>query len=275
MTDVHLLCSLSAAGSLRQAFGRNPAIVTAEHFPDLGPLDDGRRRSRFLRDMLRAGSHEQDWERIEAFVPDDAFAPWTEARARIAETAPERLVVWVSGSGADHVHLGMAARFLGDTGVPLWTVPVPPVGDHHGVGIQYFERLRPMIETAVPLDAETCRRLAEEFDAIAARPEPLRMADPHGRLTFHDLSVYDDAILGHCTAEWKKGWWVVGDTLGHADGRNPPNQFIIMARLRHLAETGRVEIDCPVEQITRSFRVRLASGPPPAATPGSESTPTP
>lgn len=250
MADAHLVWSPSAAGSLRQAFGRDVAVTIGNHpSPDLGPLDDGRRRTAFFRDLWhRAGYDPAD------LFPDDLFDPWREAAGQLAADPPHRVLVWTSASAADHVFLRMAAHFLPQSS--LWRVPVPPRDGFNATGIHPAGSLPPLLANAVPLEPAEHARLADEFRTLAARPEPLRRLDANGALTFADISVHDAAILGHCPREWKKAAYAVGTAMMNVDEGNMLSDFFVLSRLHHLAESGLIEIDGDMNGGIHSFSLR-------------------
>ena len=78
---------------------------------------------------------------------------------------------------------------------------------------------------------------------MAADPHMLRRANEDGTLTYHDLTFYDDTIIGYCSFEWQRVVMIVGYTMGHADPLNPPGDVVIFSRLLHLVEAGKLELD--------------------------------
>lgn len=216
--------------------------MRADNAPDLGPLNDGRQRGTFFRELYQSVGMDTG-ELGEEDLPTNAFSGWATIKQEIAETVPERVLIWTSHSGADYVFLRMASHFLADCGTRLWQVHVK-TGDHFcAVGSLPGETLLSFLPSAKMIDSGSIRRYADEFDAMAANPCLLRMATPDGRLTYHDLSFFDDAILGYCSFEWRRTIHVVGDTMGHADSLNPPSDLLIFSRLLHLVRAGRLELD--------------------------------
>src|SRR5690606_7687234 len=128
MTDLHLLWSWSAQGSLRAALRQKRNVVRVDYSPDLGPLDDGRRRGTFFRELYASvGSSVEGMG--EDRLPADAFIEWDAVKRAVAEMVPARIVVWTSRSAADSVFLRMAAHFLHMFDRPLWRVQVE-TGDY-------------------------------------------------------------------------------------------------------------------------------------------------
>ena len=242
MTDLHLVWSWSARGSLRGALRQWTNVMRADNAPDLGPLNDGRQRGTFFRELYQSVRMDTG-ELGEEDLPTNAFSEWATIKQEIAETVPERVLIWTSHSGADYVFLRMASHFLADCGTRLWQVHVK-TGDHFcAVGSLPGETLLSFLPSAKMIDSGSIRRYADEFDAMAANPCLLRMATPDGRLTYHDLSFFDDAILGYCSFEWRRTIHVVDDTMGHADSLNPPSDLLIFSRLLHLVRAGALELD--------------------------------
>ena len=231
--EAHLVHSHSAAGSLRSILRDRRGVICSGDTPDLGPLHDGRARSRFFRDLWNDPEGEPDW------LPEDFFAVWDEIARDLKTMSAKRLLISASPSGADFVFQRMAAHFLKGYAGELWRVAVPPLHDTASVAHYLGHQLLPLRETAVPIDDAERSELAGEFGVIAARPELLRLADAEGNLSFHGLDCYDQAIVHYCNPEWRRAHYVVGMVMGYADGLNPVGDLLIAARLRHLGRGGR------------------------------------
>jgi len=260
MTDLHLVWSWSAAGSLQGALRQKRHVMRADPAPDLGPLDNGKRRGAFFRELWTSIGLSPD-DLGGDFLPADAYAEWDVIREAIVEMNPDRLLIWTSDSGADHVFLRMATHFLCDYQTLLWCVHVDS-GDHFcSVGSLPGETLLAFLPTATRIDAATARAYEAEFEAMAANTGVLKMATAEGGLTYHDLAFFDQAIVGYCSGEWRKAVQVVGNTMGHADNLNPPGDILIFSRLLHLVKTGKLELDGEFTSIYedefRKKRVRI------------------
>jgi hypothetical protein len=208
---------------------------------------------------MSVGSDPEDFG--DDFLPADAYLEWDAIRKTIAESTPDRVLIWTSDSGADHVFLRMAAHFLRDAQSPLWLAHVD-TGDHFcAVGSISGEVLLSFLPAATRIDAATVSRYDAEFETMAGIPMPLRMATADGKLTYHDLSFFDDAIVGYCSPEWRRVALVVGNTMGHADNLNPPGDILIFSRLLHLVRTGTLEMEGEFTSIYedefRKKRVRI------------------
>lgn len=261
MTDMHLVASHSAAGSLRvaiRAFGLPGKVFCIMDALDLGPLSDGRKRVAFWRSLMAPGYSDEpaspEWE--------DAFAPWYALRRCIADEKPRRLLVWVSESGADYVLLRMACHWLAAEDVALWRVPVPPYrvpippyGEYHAVAAHPPEALATFAPRAVAIAPAQLTAMAEEYGRIVARPELLRESDAHGRLLFKSITAHDDFIWSRCPIEWTPAAWAVGQAMGESDPRNSLSDMFVASRLQHLIATGLVEADGPRKTL-RDYLVR-------------------
>jgi hypothetical protein len=240
MTDVHLVASNSAAGSLRVAvreLGLPGKVFCILDALDLGPLSDGRERLAFWRSLAAPGYSDelpsQEW--------DDAFASWRELRRSVATEKPQRLLIWVSESGADYVLLRMACHWLPGEDVALWRVPVPPKGEYHAVAAHPPEALAAFAPRAVAIPRAEVTAMAEEHRRIAARPELLRECDVQGRLLFRTITAHDNFILSCCPDEWTPAARVVGNAMGRSDPRNAFSDMFVASRLQHLIAAGLVE----------------------------------
>lgn len=248
MSDFHIIGSYSAYGGLRQAVaahGLSGKVFSIEDVLGIGPLTDGYQRTAFFQELSDGYPPEGHWD--PAFVkpdrtPSDAFAPWQTLRNRTQKQAPDRLLIWASGSGEDYIFLRMACHRLGDTGVALYHVPVPPCRDGmHAVAAHPPEILAPLVAGAVALAATECRLLAREFETIVAHPALLREVDESGCLVFKSLSAHDDLLIDACSTGWRQALRVVGDAMWRCDRRNGLWDQFLMSRLKYLIDSRRID----------------------------------
>ena len=145
---------------------------------NLGPLSDGRERVAFWRSLLAPGYSDEPpsetWE--------DAFAPWRELCRYVAAEKPQRVLIWMSESGADYVLARMACHWLAEENVALWRVPVPPKDGFHAVAVYPPEALAAFAPEAIAIPRGEVTAMAKEYRCIATRPELLRECDATGRL---------------------------------------------------------------------------------------------
>lgn len=247
MSDFHIVSSISAAGCLRYAVSErrlSGKVFSIEYPLNLGPLSDGYQRMAFFQELCDGypPSPPLDDPAFDYTTSHDVFAPWQTIRNQLQKHAPDRLLLWTSGSGEDCVFLRMACHRLGDTGVTLYRVPVPPCPDGmHAVAAHPPEILAPLVAGAVALAATECRVLAREFETIAAHPAPLREVDASGCLLFKEISAHDDLLIDACSTEWREALRVVGDAMGRCDPRNPLWDQFLMSRLKYLIDSGGID----------------------------------
>lgn len=253
MTDLHLVVSNSAAGSLRAAireFGLPGKVFCIMDALELGPLSDGRARAAFWRSLMVL----DDSDELPCQDRDDAFAPWRDLRECVTAEKPQRLLIWVSESGGDYVLLRMACHWLAAQDVALWRVPVSPQGELHSVAVHPPKTLAKFAPKAVVISPAEVTAMAEEYPRIAAMPELLRECDAQGHLVFKPITAHDDFILSRCPHEWTLAALIVGDVMGGSDPRNPLGHIFVASRLRHLVAAGLVEADMQGETL-RDYRI--------------------
>lgn len=268
MNDLHLVASVSAAGSLRIA-NRGPSL-SGDTFCviddlSLGPLSDGYKRADFWRKLTSDASEpapeiSQPSYAEYGFSTSDAFAPWRHLLKRLKQHPPRRVLIWVSASGADYVMLRMACHWLASTNASLWQVKVPARQGYHSVAVNPPEALVIFAPAALPITTLKAKALADEFEDIASRPEPLREVDAQNRLSFKPISVHDALILESCPQQWTLAARVIGEAMGRCDPRNGLGDVFLASRLRHLIDTGVVEADYADRPI-RHYNVRKKALP--------------
>lgn len=258
MTDLHVVASPSAAGSLRVAtreLGLPGEVFCIADDLSLGPLADGMERGAFWRALHPFGTSEEPLPGATGSDPRDVFAPWRDLQVRVAADPPERVLVWLGGSGSDHVLLRMACAWLGKSGVALWRVPVPPMAGEHAVAAHSPEALVTFLPNAVFLGHPEIEALALEFADIASSPGLLRETDAAGRLRHLPLSAHDAAILARCPRVWTPAARVVGEVMGLSDPRNRLGDAFVASRLNQMIEAGLIESDGP-RHLLRGHSVR-------------------
>lgn len=247
MTDIHLVWSMSAAKSLRDAFGKD-AVSCIKEYPAIGPLDDGRKRAAFFAHL--AGEREAD---------EDAFAIWEDLSHQFSTIPDLRIILWNSGNGADHVFMHMAAHFLAEADAEWLLVDVPPVDGYHSVALNRPELLLAAFPAAVAISQETLSGIRQVFPQIAADPSPLRFMNSEGKLCFGELSAYDDIICSFCRVDWKHAAFVLGSALRVADPLNQPDEMLLFSRLLHLVDSGMLEASGNMSEGIRTTYIRLAA----------------
>ncbi len=256
MTDLHIILSLSAAGTLKRAVEKK--LLTGEVFaindmPGVGPLDDGKKRTEFLR-ALPFREEPIYWLPRDA----DVFKPWHQLQVRLREKPVDRLIIWAGSDGNDYVFIRMACHWLERIPVNLMLVQAPPLMGYHSIAIYSVEQLAPLINMAVSLNTAERNALAREYGNIVSHPGLLRECDANGVLQFKELDAHDSLILRFCSRRWQTAVRVIGQTMGHSDPRNSLGDAFISFRLEHLIVSGQVVADGPHTSM-RTFRVKLAS----------------
>lgn len=257
--EAHIVHSPSDAITLRAALRDRYGVLCVDDQPDLGPLQDGRARGRFFRELWGVSASEGEPQR------EDLFAIWQEIARKLEAMSVKRLMIWTSRSGADFVFLRMVAHFLAGWRGDLRRVIVPPSHGMEGVALLAAEELLSAGQTSVAIDPNERAALATQFGAIAARPELLRLVDAEGNLNFHDLDFYDRSIVECCEPEWRNATYLVGMVMVQANGRNPVGDLLISVRLRHLINTGKIDARGNVAASIREFQVRRAGTGTPTA----------
>ncbi|MGU7816480.1 DUF3658 domain-containing protein [Burkholderia sp. AW49-1] len=140
-------------------------------------------------------------------------------------------------------------------------VPAPPFCNPHSVAYYAPEDLVHFSSTAVSVSPVERQVLAQEFDAIAARPEQVREFDEWGCVRFRLLNAYDEWLLRRCTSYWRQTRIIVGEALrdiGQHDPRNCPGDAFLASRLQQLVGDGRIQAD-KVDATVWQYRVRKIS----------------
>ncbi|WP_233801075.1 DUF3658 domain-containing protein [Paraburkholderia sp. HP33-1] len=264
MSDFHLTSGDSAAGALRYAIDSLGLTGEVFCFRDdyaLGPLSMELRpafRQYIFRNQIPVGSEPDDF-------PHDKRNPWDLLRQRIESDRPERTIIWTSGGGSDQVFRRIACRYLTDPTARVLQVevPAPPFGGCHSVAHHAPEDLVQFLSTSIVLSSAERQGLAEEFDAIAARPEQLREYDEGGFFRFRNLDAYDDWLLNRCTTYWRPTQIIVGELMEQMrqhDPRNGKGDAFWASRLQQLVEDGRIEAD-KADATVWQYRVRKIGDP--------------
>jgi len=255
LRDVHFVWSMSAAYSLRKAVGDYDAVVVFGDDPSLGPLGNEAQREEFYRQFymdcgLRVPG---DMSKKAIFSPE-------KLKLIIQSHNAERVVIWTSNCGSDHIFLRMCVWYLQNAGVDLWCVTVPPkdniLDPFQSVALFQPEKLRPLIKTATRLDEKVQNQLKVEFESYISNPAPLRLLEANGSILFQELSYLDQHLLLQCSMKWQKAARVIGGAVGYFDPRNPMGDLIFLLRLRALIDAGRIDAQGDVERGMQHFEVR-------------------
>lgn len=267
MQDIHIADGDSAAGSMRYAIalGKMRGEVFALNDDlSIGSLKNAAERLAFLRTMILPPAPMEE-ETFDIDESDGVFARWEALRLRCR--VPGRVMLWISGSAADHVLLRMACYFLQSTRATLWCVPVPTFdGGYEAVAAHPPEALARFSPGARPLSATTVGILAHAYMQIAARPEPVRQCDANGVLHYRDIDCHDALLLDGFPPDWTPAYRVIGSAMGRCEPRHALGDFFFAARLRALIRAGQVESRTPLPEGWWDWRIEVrqpASAPAP------------
>lgn len=270
----HILFSDSAAHSLSEALqraGRADRVISLPDDLSFGPIDPPNPAARedWMRRELGFDLTDEGWplDQVDAF--------WTEALA--AET---HRVVWVSKRSAPEYagflefvwRLGdsacdviefdrqeLAYRARDGTARRNLVLVLGELTPEHFTETRYWER-------AVPLDAATRGRYQANWVRLREENAPIRILDDSGMISA-PLTCFDDLLISCVIDRWRKSARVIGEALvSFIDGPFcQVGEFVLIARLRALAATGKLESQGDLAQ-PRFSEVRL---------PGSEDAPAP
>ncbi len=268
MQDIHIADGYSAAGSLRYAIAmgkmRGEVFVLNDDL-SIGPLQNPAERLVFLRTIILPPPPVEG-ETFEIDESDCVFSRWEALRLRCR--VPGRIMLWISGSAADHVLLRMACHFLQGTRATLWYVPVPTFeGGYEAVAAHPPQALARFAPGARPLDAARVGILARAYTQIVAHPEPVRQCDANGVLHYRDIDCHDALLLDGCPPGWTRANRVIGTAMGRCEPRHVLCDSFFGARLRALIRAGRLESRTPLPDGWWDWRIEVRR---PASAAGSD-----
>lgn len=251
-TPIHLVLGDHAATLLREAVrqhGLRGEVHAIPDDPSHGPLDDGRERVAYMRDLWRGLG--EPWNRPE----QDAFDAWRRLMDRLELVADASVVAWCSDSVHDHVFLRMAAWWLRDHPVRLLEVSVPAQSSHIGVGVHDAADLARLAFNAREIEAAARAAMAREFVEIRSRPEPVRRR--HGETIEHlPPDTYDQMLMQCLDDGWLPAARVVVRAMDRCEAENRMTDLFFSARLQALIGSGRIEASGDLERLG-GYRVRM------------------
>jgi hypothetical protein len=133
----------------------------------------------------------------------DLFKPWKNLLTQLKFEATKNVAIWVGSDGDGYVFLRMACYWLQNIPVGVLLVQPPPIEGYHSIQVYSSKQLASFINDAKLISDHDRRKLASEYESIAARPELLRECGENGQLRFLDISTHDPEILSYCTTRWK------------------------------------------------------------------------
>jgi hypothetical protein len=270
----HILFSETAAHSLSEALqiaGRADRVITLPDDLSVGPINPPNPVTRDDWIHRELGDDLTDEHRPIDQV--DAF--WAEAL-----TATARRIVWVSKRSApEYAGFLEFVRRLEDAPCDViefdrqqltyrahdgtlrrnLLLGLGELTPEHFTETRYWER-------AVPLDAAARERYRANWARLREENAPLRILDDGG-LVSAPITYFDDLLISCAIDRWRKSARVIGEALmSFIDGPfHQVGEFVLIARLRALARSGRLESKGDMAQ-PRFSEVRL---------PGCEEAPAP
>jgi hypothetical protein len=246
----HILFSDTAARLLNEALrivGREDRVIYLPDDLSFGPINppDPVAREDWMHHELGLDLTDDEWplDQVEAF--------WDEAL-----TTSARRIIWVSKLSASEYggFLELVWR-IGDTPCDViefdrqeiayrgrdgfvrrnQVLVLGELAPEHFTETRYWER-------AVPLDAVARERYRANWARLRGENAPLRILDDSGMISV-PITYFDDLLIACAIERWQKVARVIGEALvGFIDGPfHQVGDFVLVARLRALARSGRLE----------------------------------
>jgi hypothetical protein len=263
--SLHVVFGPSAAVDLRRALaeiGRADRVVCPFDSYSFGPINppDADTRRRWVEDELGY----EDWEVV--IGQTDEF--WRESLSAL-----DRKVAWFSRRSAqEYSGFLECLRRLGD--LPCETVdltdvmvvgrgqdgkPTPPK-QAVSVGLLPWHQIldNGLLDRAEPLSPAMREQYVDLWHRLRIENAPLRVLDA-GTLTSAPITYFDALLLSCATRNWQKAAMVVGKALVRDDCLIQTGDLVLAARMRALADAGRLEAQGDLDYLQRS-EVRLPDG---------------
>jgi len=244
MQTLHLAPSLSAAGSLRQAFreaGLEQEILALPDDLSCGPIRD-----------LGAPARMRWWEQ---FYDEDILVPsqpisdfWTRLSA-----SSERLVVWAGRRSAlESAFLLAVAHRLGDRSFGIIDVtdvrhaPVQGLSEElripGAVAVLPPIVLRDLVGTERSVDPQEHAAMREHWRKLLVEDAHFRIATPAGLDSAAD-DYFDATLMAEARAEPRRATRVIGGAMTQERAHLQVGDMMLLARLVALVETGKLIAD--------------------------------
>ena len=246
---LYVLFGDSGAGSLRQALakaGRGDAVVCFQDFFEFGPINppDPMARAKWVDEVLGVTG----WEGV---------AAQTEAAMTECAASEVRLIAWVSRRDA-HWYSGFLEWLsrIGDASCALLDVtdltvagrvrdgksspPSLAISPSNLAPDQIIEA--GLLEGATPLTSAARDEYRTIWGVLRTENAPLRIVSADG-LVSAPITFFDSAVLSSATSAWRKMARVLGEALVQSweGDLHPVGDLVLTARIRALAEAGRLE----------------------------------
>jgi hypothetical protein len=246
---------------LRKAGRDDPVVVTSHDF-NVGPIDpsDPPARTKWLEAELgrtdRKDAPPSKWDWDESRFPGHRKVAWFTRRSAM-EYAGFLDWLWHRGdTPCDVVDLSDAkiSRPPEFERSRSPTVPTSLALFHHDI-IAHNK----LWDLAEPLPVTERLRHRELWGQLLSENAPLRVLD-RGKLVSAPISFFDERLMSFVTDEWQKVMMIFSwTTISHwDDGIWQTNESFLAARIRALADSGRVEIRGETARDIVYGEVRLA-----------------
>ena len=266
-TIAHFVFTRSGAGCLVRALrkaGRDDLVVTTCHDFNFGPINpsDPAARAKWLEDELGridrqdATKSERDWD--EARFPGHRKVAWLTRRSA-TEYAGFLDWLWHRGdTPCDLIDLSEVQISHPRELEPPQPRPLPT-----SLALLHYDTIadNKLWDLAVPLPMTERLRYREFWQQLIAENAPLRVTDGD-KLVSAPISFFDPLLMSYVTDKWQKVAMVSSRvTISHWDDNIwQTDDAFLTARMRALAEGGRLEIRSEPGRDIDLGEVRLASG---------------
>jgi Protein of unknown function/Domain of unknown function (DUF1835) len=269
-STLHIVFGSSAGGSLREALRsmkRDDRVVALDDDLSFGPINPAEPKARaawmeqelgYDIDEVFSGQAERFWS--EALVPADRRIAWMSRRSA-RDYAGFLEWLWRLGDQACDIVDLTEARFPDRcaNGRPAYLSLVI------SSGILDPDQIVAMglIDHAVPLGSSARHEYREIWQKLRAENAPLRVLSEVG-FTSAPITFYDEELLSYAVPTWHKVARIVGEALANQEEIHRCGDLLLAARVRTLANAGRLEAKGnPLKIRFSEVRLPAAAQPPP------------
>jgi hypothetical protein len=264
-STLHIVFGGSAGGTLREALrsvGRKDRVIALEDDLSIGPINpsEPKLRAAWMKRELGYKLDKRSVARVEAF--------WTAALAPAG-----RLIAWISRRSAqDYAGFLEWLWRLDDRACDVVDLTEVRLPDRCATGptaylslVISLGMLNPdqivamgLLDRARPLRADARARYRAMWRHLREESAPLRVLSKEG-LNSAPITFYDDELLSYAVPTWRKVARIIGEALANQDEIFRCGDVLLAARLRALANAGRLEArGNPLKM--RFSEVRLPAG---------------
>jgi len=264
-STVHIVFGESAGGVLRQALRsmkREDRVVVLDDDLSFGPIDPAEPRARAQWAALELGFRidrsilaRSERSRSEALAPGDRRIAWMSRRSACDYAGFLEWLWRLEDQTCEIVDLtdarlpGRCAD--GPAGYLSLVVSLGILNPDQIVAMGLLDRAEPLTPSARSQYRDVWRRLRAES-------APLRVVSEAG-LCSAPITFYDQELMSYATPQWRKVARVVGEALSKQEGFVQCGDLLLAARVRSLADAGRLEARGNLLKM-RFSEVRLPAG---------------